>query len=210
LSAATTAGAETAPKKPKRQQQLDTSVAAGTGTAPMPAATATPTAPTTEPSPTEEQKKPTVEELLAQMQAEMKANNEANKQAIDLMAQAIVKLNEKIEAKPNPSEGGDATAWITVLKELAGGGKPSSLEEAAKSVGGLVKFAEEMDRFRHPFDGEGALAKRLLWRQGMRVGGIPRYMTKEELKRYDKFLDQSLGLGEEEGGEGGEEHVSES
>jgi len=186
LSAAT---AETTPKKPKRQQQLGASAGE----------------PATEPEAAEEQKKPTVEELLAQMQAEMKANNEANRQAIDLMAQAIVKLNEKIEAKPNPSEGGDAAEWLKVLKDLSGGEK-SSLEEAAKHVGGLVKFAEEMDRFRHPFDYEGALAKRLLWRQGIRGSAIPRYMTKEELKRYDKYLDQSLGLEEE----GGEEHVPES
>jgi len=161
----------------------------------------------------EEQKKPTVEELLALMQAQLIAFQAENKKSIDLiasenkksielMASAIVKLNEKIEAKPAKGEG--TSEWIEVLKDLAGAGKPSSLEEAAKSVGGLVKFAEEMDRFRHPFDFEGALAKRLLWRQGMRVGGIPRYMTKLEMKRYDKLLDTAFGLEEEEGEE---EHV---
>jgi len=166
--------------------------------------------PEPQPQASVEQKKLTVEELLAQVQAQMAAMQAENKKSIDVMAQAIVALNEKIEAKSNPAKEGTSD-WIAVLKELAGAGKPSSLEEAAKSVGGLVKFAEEMDRFRHPFDYEGALAKRLLWRQGMRSGGIPRYMTKEELKRYDKYFDRALGLEEEEGGEGeeGEEHVRE-
>lgn len=170
------------------------SVVEGTGTAPVSGATAAP-----------KPKKPNIVELFAQMQAQLVAIQAENKKSVDLLAQAVVKLNEKIEAKPNPDKAeGD---WIALLAKLAGGGNPSSLEEAAKSVGGLVKFAEQMDRFRHPFDYEGALAKRLLWRQGIRAGGVPRYMTKEELKRYDKFLDRSLGLEEEEGET---EHVAES
>jgi len=184
-------------------EKLEGLKAGGEGTG----ALTTPKAATTEqpqPTPAEEQKPTTVKELLA----EFRATREENKKSIDLMAQAIVGLNEKIEAKPNPKEGGDASEWLVTLKELAGGGKESSLKEAAKSIKGLVKFAEYMDRFRHPYDYEGALAKRLLWRQGMRSGGIPRYMTKEEMKRYDKELDQMFGLEGEEGGEGGEtEHV---
>jgi len=188
------------------QQQLTDTAPPTSPAAPSPATTAPADEGAPAPAPAEE-KKPTVEELLVQMQGQMVEMQAENKKSIDLMAQAIVKLNEKIEAKPNPSEGGGAGDWITVLKELTGAGKPSSLEEAAKSVGALAQFAEQMDRFRHPFDYEGALAKRLLWRQGMRAGGIPRYMTKDELKRYDKYLDLSLGLKEEEEGES--EHVSE-
>jgi len=154
-----------------------------------------------QPQPTAKPKKPSVEELFAQMQAQMLALQAENKKSIDLLAQAVVKLNEKIEAKGSNPSGGGGSDWMKVLAELAGAGKPSSLEEAAKSVGGLVKFAEEMDRFRHPFDFEGTLAKRMLWRQGMRAGGIPRYMTREELKRYDKYLDRAFGFEEEEGGE---------
>jgi len=175
-----------------------------------PESPAPPPAPAEQPQTTAEPKKPSIEEVLAQMQkqqAQMQAQIAAlavdNKKSIDLMASAIVKLNEKIEAKGGNPKGEGTSDWIEVLKELAGAGKPSSLDEAAKSVGGLVKFAEEMDRFRHPFDLEGTLAKRLLWRQGMRSGGIPRYMTKDEMKRYDKYLDQMFGFGE---GEEGEEH----
>jgi len=172
--------------------------------------------PAEQPQPTAKPKKPTVDELFAQMQdliiAQQAENKKAielvasrNAQAINTLAQAIVKLNEKIEAKPNPAKGEGTSDWIGVLKDLAGAGKPSSLEEAAKNVESLTKFAEAMDKFRHPFDYEGAVAKRLLWRQGLRSGTLPRYMTKEELKRYDKFLATSLGVEEEEEGEA--EHV---
>jgi len=180
-----------------------------------PESLAPPPAPAEQPQMTAEPKKPSIEEVLAQMQnqqAQMQAQIAAlavdNKKSIDLMASAIVKLNEKIEAKGSNPKGEGTSDWIEVLKDLAGAGKPSSLEDAAKNVAALTKFAEAMDRFRHPFDYEGAVAKRLLWRQGMRSGGLPRYMTKEELKRYDKYLDQSLGL-EEEGEEGEEHPVSE-
>jgi len=154
-----------------------------------------------QPQPSEEEKKPkTVEEWIAKLAADQYEN----KKAIDLLAQAVVELNRKLTvgASGQPAQEQGGLGIIEQLAKIAGmGKKESSVEELAKSVEGLVRVADSLDRFRHP--SRMSVGDALLMRMGMRAG-YPRYMTKAEIERAEKML----GIWEALEGEG-EEHVSE-
>jgi len=137
-----------------------------------------------------------------------------------MLAQATATLADKVASiSSNPQAVGQAAAtmqnpWTALLlRGLIGDEKKSDpVRLLAEQTENVARIAEAVDRIRSPLDVEGMLAKRLLWRQGLRATagpGLPRYMTKEELRRYDKYLNQVMGLDEFEGeGEGEQEHLS--
>jgi len=148
---------------------------------------ATTTSTSTSTSKPEEAKKPTAEEMLAEMKAMFQATQEENKKSINLMAEAIVKLNEKIDSVKASAAGGGggATDWVAVLKEMAGAGKTTSLEELAKLAEGFARTADALERFRHPYRlGPG---EAMLMRLGVRAA-YPRYMTKTEIDRMERAM----------------------
>jgi len=147
---------------------------------------------------TTEERKPTTEELLAQIQAQMAAMQAENKKSIDLMAQAIVKLNEKIEAKAsNPAASDPLVTLAQVLQP-----KTTSLEDFAKQAHAFAIAADALEHFRHP--SRIGAGEAFLMRLGVRAG-YPRYMTKAELDRVER----QMGIWEALEGEEGEEHVRE-
>jgi len=150
------------------------------------------------PSEGEHQKTPTVEEILAQMQAQIVAMQAENKKSIDLMAQAIVKMNEKIEAKGNPAQGTDPLVALAQVLQPKGTG----LEDFAKQARAFAVAADALEHFRHP--SRIGAGEAFLMRLGVRAG-YPRYMSKAELQRVER----EMGIWEALEGEEGEEHVRE-
>lgn len=148
-------------------------------------------------------------------QAVFKELDELRKQNA-MLAEATAKLAEKLASLPSPEEQGQGKLGLKgldpitalILRGLIGEEKKTDpVKLFAENTENLSRIAVALDKVRSPPDYEGLLAKRLLWKQGLRASatpGLPRYMTKEELKRYDKLLDKSLGIEEEEGE--GEEH----
>jgi len=144
----------------------------------------------------EEKKKPTVEELQGDL-AEMKV-------AMKTMAEAIVKLNEKIEAGKTASGGTASGAgdFIALLKGLAESGKKETdLETVAKSARALAELGAAIDHFRNP--PRLGMGEAFLMRLGVRAA-YPRYMTKAELEKMERISGIS-----EVFGEGESEHIEE-
>ena len=111
---------------------------------------------------------------------------------IEALSEAILKVADKVDAGGGgKSEGG---AFARVLETILGGGKGGGLGDVAKTAEGLVKVAEAMDRFRNP--PRMSYAEALLMKAGMRAA-LPRYMTKAELRKYERQLIAWEGLGEE-------------
>lgn len=143
--------------------------------------------------PTEPPETPSVESQLAELRVGMKT-----------MAEAIVKLNEKIEAGKTAS-GGTASGgdFISLLAKLAAGEgkKETDLETVAKSAKALAELGAALDHYRNP--PRLTMSDAILMRLGMRAA-MPRYMTKAELERAERILGVS-----EVFSEGTSEHVEE-
>ena len=145
--------------------------------------------------PPAEKKKPSLEDVLAQVVK----GQEENRKSISTIASAIVKLNEKIEAKGSGKGGG--TDPLSVIAKLAGG-EQTSLEGFARQADAFAKAADALNRYRHP--SRLGVGEALLMRLGMRAA-YPRYMTKTELDKMEKAAGvwETLEATEETG------HVSE-
>jgi len=142
---------------------------------------------------------------------EVRKQNAMLVQATAQLAEKVANLSAEPEGQGKVNLKGIDPITALILRGLMGEEKKADpVEMLAKQTENLARIAESVDRIRSPMDVEGMLAKRLLWRQGLRATGtpgLPRYMTKEELKRYDKVLNRNLGLEEwEEEGES-DEHV---
>jgi len=131
-------------------------------------------------------------------------------EAVATIAQAVAEMKE---TRGQPQEQGkkppDLVTLVTayLLRDLQGDKKP--VESFTKDIENMARMAEALDRIRNPPDYEGVFAKRVLMKTGTKAithGGFPRYMTKEELKKYDEYLNKAFGL-EEESEEGGHEHI---
>jgi len=141
---------------------------------------------------------------LEQAVAALMAQQEQTNKAIASLAEAVVRLNEKIEAKAGGGEsggGGGAAEAIKVVDKLLGGSEPMSIEGFARQAEAVAKAADAIERFRHP--SRIGIGEALLMRAGLRAA-MPRYMTKAELQRYDRLLGVAEVLEREE-----TEHVSE-
>jgi len=121
------------------------------------------------------------------------------------LGQAIVQLSAKLEAGGGKGGGGSTIERIleNISKGVGGGG--GSLDDVVKTVEGLVRFSESMDRFRKP--SPIGPAEALLMRAGYERIRNPfgRYMTKSEMNRYEQMW-KDMGV-EEEGEGGGRGHV---
>lgn len=126
----------------------------------------------------EEKKALTYEEIL---DALVKDSAE-NKKAINMMAQAIVKINEKVEALGkgggNPQQ--DLFGFLKSLTEKKEGGE---LDAVVKGVENLARVGEALDRIRNP--PRLGIGEAMLMRLGMRAA-YPRYMTKAEIERIER------------------------
>jgi len=140
------------------------------------------------------------------LQAVQKQIREQN-EYLSQLGQAIVQLGAKIEAGGGKGGGGSPIEKIleNISKGVGGGG--GSLDDVAKTVEGLVRFSESMDRFRKP--SPIGPAEALLMRAGYERIRNPfgRYMTKTEMNRYEQMW-KLMGVEGEEG-EGGGEHTPE-
>jgi len=148
----------------------------------------------------EEKKALTYEEIL---DALVKDSAE-NKKAIDVMAQAIVKLNEKIEGLKAGGGGNPQQDLFGFLKSLTEK-KEGEIDAVVKGAENLARLAESLDRFRNP--PRLSVSDAMLMRLGIRAA-YPRYMTKAELARIEKAAGVFEAL-EEGTSAGSTEHVSE-
>lgn len=158
---------------------------------------------TAKPQKEEPQKAPkTVEEVVTGLAEEFDKRFEQMQGQISTLTQAIVKVNEKVEAKAASGEGGGANEVLRTIRELAGEGNKSkgfSLDEFKKQARAFAELADTLQHFRRP--SPIGPAELYLMRVGVRAGG--RYMPKHELDSWMKVLG---GEGEKEG-EGETEHV---
>lgn len=123
------------------------------------------------------QKMPTTEELLAEVVQATKANQ----QSIQTMAEAIVKLNEKIEAQGSGKKSGGSDA-LSIIEKLVNP-KSGGLEQFASQARAFAQAADAIEHFRRP--SRLGVGEALLMRLGVRAA-YPRYMTKTELEKLEK------------------------
>jgi len=146
-----------------------------------------------EPAQPTEQLKQDALTLMATQLEEMRA--EFKKTTLTL-AEAIVKINEKVDAKAGGG-GGSGDALTAVLSQVLRQPTAMPIEDFAKQAEAIAKAADAIDRFRiKPNIGAG---EAYLMRLGLRAG-YPRYMTKHELARMEKAMGIIGAFEEEEGG----------
>jgi len=143
---------------------------------------------------------PPKQDALTLMAAQLEEMRAEFKRTTATLAEAIVKINEKVEAKAAAGGSGGGDAITQVLAKVMEGDK-TSLEAFAKQAEGFARAADALERFRHP--SRIGVGEALLMRAGVRAI-YPRYMTKAEIAKAERVL------GVWEAFEEGEtEHVSE-
>jgi len=131
---------------------------------------------------------------------------EKQNETINQLAKAVLALNDKIEAQ-KASGGGGTNEVLSILREFAGEGKGSSsnMDSFVRQAEGMARAGAAIDSFRNPY--RISPAEAMLMRAGLdRLRHpLPRYMSREELRRYEKILgvEGALEGFEEGGGEGG-------
>jgi len=143
--------------------------------------------------------------------AKLSDSIERQNQIIDTLAKAVVALNQKVEGLKSSGGGaGGGEEFLKVIRELAGGteGGGMSMENFVKTAENMARAGAAIDNFRNLF--RISPAEAMLMRAGLdRLRHpMPRYMTKEEIRRYEKLLGVEGALeGLAEQGEEAEEHV---
>jgi len=153
------------------------------------------------PTPTPAQPPQPQEPSMRQMLDLMAKQQEETRKQMNTLAEAIVKINEKVEAKgASSSGGGDVEAFTKIANMFAP--KSTSLDDFARMAEGFARAADAIEHFRRP--SRIGAGEAYLMRLGVRAG-YPRYMTKAELAR----MESAIGITEAFEGEGESEHVSE-
>jgi len=144
----------------------------------------------------------------------MRKQQQQTVEALTTLAQAVAQMKDGQGQPEQPQKGKGASIADVILALLAEDlqGRRNPVDNFTKNIENMARMADALDRIRSPPDYTGEFAKRVLMKTGTKVithGGFPRYMTKDELKRYDSYLNRAFGIegeGEGEEGEKGEEH----
>jgi len=123
-------------------------------------------------------------------------------EAVATIGQAVAQMRE--EQGKGQAEQGKKLDIVSLLgafllKDLQGDKSP--VDNFTRNIENMARVAQAIDAIRSPPDHTGELAKLVLMKAGTKAvthAGVPRYMTKEEMKRYDALLDEAFGLGKEE------------
>ncbi|NVM57051.1 MAG: hypothetical protein HWN51_02890 [Desulfobacterales bacterium] len=139
-------------------------------------------------------KQPNIYEILDKQQKQI---NDLTQGLVDV-AKAVGQMRE--------GRGGGKKKELGTLGDVLGailGGdkKGASIDDMAKNAESMVRLSEAMDRFRHP--SRLGYGEALLMRAGVRAA-LPRYMTKAEMRKFEKQV-TAWEEGEEEGEH---EHIS--
>ena len=130
---------------------------------------------------------------------------EKQQKQIDDLNKGVVQLAKALKDLRDGGGGGKKKELGTlgeVLGAILGGDKKgASIDDMAKNAESMVRLSEAMDRFRHP--SRLGYGEALLMRAGVRAA-LPRYMTKAEMRKFEKQV-TAWEEGEEEGEH---EHIS--